>query len=43
MSKIRKGYSRQRIAMVVKNFQQNVLDGSRLLLGSFKDRKCKIT
>ena len=43
MSKIKKGYSRKRIAMVVKNFQKNVLNGSRLLLGSFKGRKSRIT
>ena len=43
MSKIKKGYSRQHIAMVVKNLQENVLDGSRLLIGSFKDWQSKIT
>ena len=37
MSKIKKGYSRQSIAMIVKNFQKNALDGSGLLLGSFND------
>ena len=41
MSKIKKGYPRQRIARVVRNFQKNVRDGSRFL-GHSKTENLKL-